>query len=78
MWTVEQAKARWHYLCPKCRQTFTETFDTLYKRQLSEEEIRIVLQFHAEGNSLRGISLISGLAYDAVVNIVQAEAREST
>lgn len=54
---------------PKCQQTFTNTFDTLYyRRQVSEEHIRIVLQAHAEGSSLRGISRISGLAYDTVVS----------
>jgi lambda repressor-like predicted transcriptional regulator len=44
------------------------------ERQVSEEEVRIVLQAHAEGSSLRGISLISGLAYNTVVSIVQAAA----
>ncbi len=34
--------------------------------------MRIVLQSHTEGSSLRGISRISGLAYDTVVSIVQA------
>lgn len=61
------------YFCPKCHQSFTETFDTLYyRRQVSEEDVRIVLQAHAEGSSWRGISRISGLAYDTVVSIVQA------
>lgn len=41
---------------------------------VSEEEIRIVLQSQAEGSSLRGISRISGLAYDTVVSIVRAKA----
>ena len=37
------------------------TFDTLYyRRQVSKEDVRIVLQSHAEGSSLRGISRISG------------------
>ena len=36
--------------------------------------MRIVMQSHAEGSSLRGISRISGLAYDTVVSIVQAAA----
>lgn len=66
------------YFCPKCRQTFTDTFDTLYyRRQVSEEDVRIVLQSHAEGSSLRGISRISGLAYDTVVSIVQAAAQKA-
>ena len=68
-------KGSQRYFCPKCRQTFTDTFDTLYyRRQVSEEDVRIVLQSHAEGSSLRGISRISGLAYDTVVSIVQAAA----
>ncbi|MDV2996827.1 MAG: hypothetical protein N4J56_006532 [Chroococcidiopsis sp. SAG 2025] len=46
--TARQVKARERYFCPKCRQTFTETFDTLYyRRQVNEEEVRIVLQAHA-------------------------------
>lgn len=44
---------------------------------VSEEEVRIVLQAHTEGSSLRGISRISGLAYDTVVSIVQAAARKA-
>jgi hypothetical protein len=32
---------------------------------------------HAEGSSLRGISRISGLAYDTVVSIVQAAAQKA-
>jgi transposase-like protein len=69
------SKGSQRYFCPKCRQTFTDTFDTLYfRRQVSSEDVRIVLQSHAEGSSLRGISRISGLAYDTVVNIVQAAA----
>lgn len=69
------SKGAQRYFCPKCHQTFTETFDTLYyRRQVNEEDVRIVLQSHAEGSSLRGISRISGLAYDTVVSIVQAAA----
>jgi transposase-like protein len=72
------SKGAKRYLCPKCRQTFTETFDTLYyRRQVSEEDVRIVLQSHAEGSSLRGISRISGLAYDTVVSIVRSSAQKA-
>ena len=72
------SKGAQRYFCLKCRQTFTETFDTLYyRRQVSEEEIRIVLQSHAEGSSLRGISRISRLAYDTVVSIIQAVAEKA-
>lgn len=67
------SKGSQRYFCTKCQQTFTDTFDTLYyRRQVSEEDVPIVLQSHAEGSSLRGIGRISGLAYDTVVSIVQA------
>lgn len=46
-------------------------------RQVSKEDVRIVLQAHTEGSSLRGISRISGLAYDTVVSIVQAVAQKA-
>lgn len=72
------SKGSQRYFCPKCQQTFTDTFDTLYyRRQVSEEEVRIVLQSHSEGSSLRGISRISGLAYDTVVSIVQAASEKA-
>jgi len=57
--------------------TFTNTFDTIYyRRQVSEEDVRIVLQSYAEGSSLRGISHISNLAYDTVASIVQATSQK--
>jgi len=72
------SKGAQHYFCSKCRQTFSETFDTLYyRRQVSEDDIRIVLQSHAEGSSLRGINRISGLAYDTVVSIVHSSAQKA-
>lgn len=72
------SKGSQRYFCSKCRQTFTDTFDTLYfRRQVSEEDVRIVLQSHAEGSSLRGISRISGLAYDTVVSIVRSSAQKA-
>jgi len=72
------SKGSQRYFCIKCRQTFTDTFDTLYyRRQVSEEDVRIVLQSHAEGSSLRGISRISGLAYDTVVSIVQTASQKA-
>lgn len=61
------------YLCPACRQTFSESFDSLYyRRQVSLEQIRQVLQAHSEGSSLRGISRTTGLAYNTVVSIVRS------
>ena len=37
----------------------------------------IVLQSHTEGSSLRGMSRISGLAYDTVVSSVQAVSQKA-
>ncbi len=47
------------------------------ERQVSEEEVQIVLQAHAEGSSLRGISQISGLAYDILVSPSASSSPES-
>lgn len=72
------SKGSQRYFCLKCHQTFTDTFDTLYyRRQVSAEKVMTVLQFHAEGKSLRSISRMSGLAYDTVVSIIQAAAQEA-
>lgn len=67
------SKGSQRYFCPSCRQTFTETLNTLYyRRQVNKEDVEIVLQSYTEGMSLRGISRISGLAYNTVVRIIQA------
>jgi transposase-like protein len=59
-------------LCPACKQTFSENFDTLYYwRRVRSEQVQQVLQAHSEGSSLRGISRITGLAYNTVVSIVR-------
>lgn len=61
------------YLCPECKQTFSESFDTLYYyRHVTPEQIQQVLQAHSEGSSLGGISRISGFAYNTVVSIVRS------
>lgn len=61
------------YFCPQCKQTFSESFDTLYYyRHISPDQIDQVLQAHSEGTSLRGIGRITGLAYNTVVSIVRA------
>lgn len=66
------------YRCPSCKQTFTDTFDTIYyRRQVSEEKVRIVLQSHCEGTSLRGISRISGLSYNTGVSLVRAGSQKA-
>lgn len=67
-----------HYLCPTCGKTFFENFDSLYyRRHVSPEQIRQVLQAHSEGSSLRGISRTTGLAYNTVVSIVRAASQKA-
>lgn len=66
------------YLCPICHQTFSESFDSLYyRRDISPEQIRQVLQAHSEGSSLRGISRTTKLAYNTVVSIVRAASQKA-
>ena len=66
------------YFCPHCKQTFSERFDTLYYyRHISPEQIQQVLQAHQEGVSLRGISRLTGLAYNTVVSIIRAASQKA-
>ena len=66
------------YRCPSCQKTFTESFDTLYyRRHVTPEQVRQVLQNHAEGSSLRGIARSTGLAYNTVVSLVRAASHQS-
>ncbi len=66
------------YLCPACNQTFSESFDSLYyRRHVSPEQIRQVLQAHSEGSSLRGISRTTGLAYNTVVSLVRSASQKA-
>ena len=66
------SKGSQRYYCPVCKQSFTETFDTLYyRRQVEPEKIRMVLQAHSEGSSLRGVSRTTKLAYNTVVDIIR-------
>ena len=66
------SKGSQRYRCASCRRTFTDTFDTLYyRRQVTPEQVELILQAHAEGSSLRGISRIGKRAYGTVVDIVR-------
>ncbi len=66
------SKRSQRYFCPACKQTFTDTFDTIYyRRQLQPDEVHTILQSHCEGSSLRGVARISGRAYGTVVNLVR-------
>jgi transposase-like protein len=66
------SKKSQRYYCPNCRKTYTETFDTLYyRRQVEPEKIRMVLQAHSEGSSLRGVGRTTNLAYNTVVSLVR-------
>jgi transposase-like protein len=72
------SKGSQRYRCPNCKQTFTNTCDTIYyRRQVSEEEVRIVLQSHCEGTSLRGMSRISGLSYNTGVSLIRAASQKA-
>lgn len=44
---------------------------------MSEEEVRIVLQSHCEGTSLRGIGRISGLTYNTGVRRIRAASQKA-
>lgn len=71
------SKGSQRYFCSNCHQTFTDTFDTIYyRRQVSPETVRIVLQSHAEGSSLRGVSRTSGLAYNTGVSLIRAASQK--
>ncbi len=66
------------FCCLQCKQTFSESFDTLYYwRRVSPEQVQQVLPAHSEGSSLRGISRITGLAYNTVVSIVRASSAKA-
>ena len=65
------SKGSQRFRCARCNRTFTETIDTLYyRRQVMPEQVEMILQAHAEGSSLRGISRIGKRAYGTVVDIV--------
>ena len=68
----QTSKGSQRFRCPNCRRTFTDTFDTLfYRRQVTPEQAETILQAHAEGSSLRGISRIGRRAYGTVVSLVR-------
>ena len=72
------SKGSQRYRCLNCKQTFTDTFDTTYyRRQVNEEEVRIVLQSHCEGTSLRGISRVSGLSYNTAVSLLRCASQKA-
>ena len=71
------SKGSQRYFCPACKQSFTDTFDTLYyRRQLKPEEVHTILQSHCEGSSLRGVARISGRAYGTVVAVVRSASQK--
>ncbi len=71
-------KGNQRYYCPVCQQSFSNSFDTLYyRRQVNPEQVRVVLQSHTEGSSLRGISCITELAYNIVAGIVRAASQQA-
>ena len=72
------SKGNQRFKCPQCGKTFTETLSTLYyRRQLTVEEVETILQTHAEGSSLRGVSRVSRRAYGTVVSLLRAASEKS-
>jgi transposase-like protein len=76
---ARQAKVRERYFCPECRQTFTETFDTLYYRRGCESGrhtdcTTISCSYEVACEALAGAR---GLAYDTVASIVHSSAQKA-
>lgn len=72
------SKGSQRFKCANCHQTFTETIDTLhYRRRVPPEQIETILQAHAEGSSLRGLSRIGKRAYGTVVSLVRAASQKA-
>ena len=74
----QTSKGSQRFHCPNCKRTFTDTFDTLfYRRQVTPEQAETILQAHAEGSSLRGLSRIGRRAYGTVVSLVRAASQKA-
>ena len=74
----QTSKGNQRFKCPQCGKTFTETLNTLYyRRQVTVEEVETILQTHAEGRSLRGVSRVSRRAYGTVVSLLRAASEKS-
>nr|WP_236619077.1 IS1 family transposase [Acaryochloris sp. CCMEE 5410] len=72
------SKGSQRYRCLHCQRTFSETFDTLYyRRQISPQNLQTILQSHAEGISLRGLSRITGVAYNTCVSVVRSASHKA-
>ncbi len=72
------SKGSQRFLCTNCKRTFTDTFDTLYyRRQVTPEQVETILQAHAEGSSLRGISRIGQRAYGTVASLVRGASQKA-
>lgn len=48
-----------------------------YRRQISPETIQTILQSYAEGSSLRGLSRITGVAYNMCVSVVHSASHKA-
>ena len=73
------SKGSQRYRCLNCKQTLKSTFDTIsYRRQVTFEEVRIVLQSHfALEQAKRGISRISGLSYNTGVSLIRSPCQKA-
>ena len=74
----QTSKGSQRFRCASCGCTFTDTFDTLYyRRQVTPEQVETMLQAHAEGSSLRGLSRIGKRADGTVVSLVNAASHKA-
>ena len=48
-----------------------------YRRQISPQIIQTILQSHAEGSSLRGLSRITGVAYNTCVSVIRSASHKA-
>ena len=75
---TQTSKGNQRFKCPQCGKTFTETLNTIYyRRQVTAEEVETILQSHAEGRRLRGVSRVSHRAYGTVVSLLRATSEKS-
>lgn len=72
------SKGSQRFRCASCTRTFTDTFDTLYyRRQVTPEQVELILQANAEGSSLRGITRLGHRAYGTVVSVIRAASQKA-
>lgn len=60
------------YYCKHCGKYFMETVGTaIYRKHLSNDEIRMIYRLYIEGNGIRGIERLTGHHRDTVSNLLK-------